>query len=406
MLNIFLVGGAVRDKILKLKVKEFDWVIVNSNITKFLKLGFKQVGKDFPVFLHPFSKEEYTLARKEKKVGKGYYNFSCDFSFYVSLKEDLFRRDLTINTLVLNENGFLLNLFNGVKDLKNKKISHVSFAFFDDSLRVLRIFRFFIKYSHLNFEICNYTESFIKKIVFNGDILNFTIERMFKEIFLSLNYKNSFLFFSLLYKFNFLKVVFYDLSLLFSFSKEYNFNIYFDFILQLNKLFLNVFFYTNNVLFKFILLFYKILFYNSVYFSLDYLCFYSKKNLILINRCIKDFNLSKKYKFFLVNLFKFKWFFINVFFINDYFLYLFFFKLNLFKDKLKLIDYLLINDLDSKNNDKNYIFVNKYLFLDLVELIYFFKFYNSYSFNFSYYFYNEKIKLNFNKIKFYYNKYF
>lgn len=406
MLNIFLVGGAVRDKILQLNVKEFDWVIVNSDIKNFLKIGFKQVGKDFPVFLHPFSKEEYTLARKEKKAGKGYYNFSCDFSFYVSLREDLFRRDLTINTLSLNKNGLLLDLFNGVEDLKNKKISHVSFAFFDDSLRVLRIFRFFIKYSYFNFKISNYTESFIKKIIFDGEMLNFTFERIFKEIFLSLNYKDAFLFFSLANKFKFLKYIFYDLNLLFSFSQKYDFNIYFDFTLQIGNLFLNVYYYTNNVLFKFILLFLKISFYNIVYFSFDCLFFYNKRNLIFVNRYIKYFNLAKKYKFFLVNLFRFRWFFVNVFFINDYFLFLFFFKLNIFKDKLKFIYYLLINDLDSKVNDKNYIFFNKYLFLDLAELIYFFKFYNSYSFNISYNFYNKVFKINFYRIKFYYNKYF
>jgi len=156
MLNVFLVGGSVRDKILKLSFKEFDWVIINSDIINFLKMGFKRVGKDFPVFLHPFSKEEYTLARKEKKVGKGYYNFNCDFSFYVSLSEDLLRRDLTINTLVLNEFGLVLDLFNGKNDLKNKRILHVSFAFFDDSLRILRIFRFFIKYFNFNFLISIY----------------------------------------------------------------------------------------------------------------------------------------------------------------------------------------------------------------------------------------------------------
>lgn len=406
MLNVFLVGGSVRDKILKLSFKELDWVIVNSDIINFLSMGFKRVGKDFPVFLHPFSKEEYTLARKERKIGKGYYNFKCDFSFYVSLSEDLLRRDLTINTLVLDEFGSLLDLFNGKNDLRSKRILHVSFAFLDDSLRILRIFRFLIKYFSSSFFISSYTESFIKKAVFKGDILNFTFERVFKEIFLSLHYKNAFLFFSLLYKFKLLKFLFYDLNLLFFFSDKYFFNIYFDFVLQLNNLFFNIYFFTNNMFFKFVLLFYKLSCYYISDVTFDYLFFYNKKNLILIDRYIKDFNLSKRYKFFLINLFKFKWFFENVFFINDYFLFLFFFKINSFKDKLKLINYILINDLDSKINDRTYNFFKKYLFMDLAQFIWSCKYDNSYLFKINYIFYKKNFKINIYRIKFYYNKYF
>ena len=141
----------------------------------------------------------------------------------------MLRRDLTINTLVLDEFGSLLDLFNGKNDLKSKRILHVSFAFLDDSLRILRIFRFLIKYFSSSFFISSYTESFIKKIVFKGEILNFTFERVFKEIFLSLHYKNAFLFFSLLYKFRLLKFLFYDLNLLFFFL----INIFLIFILIL-----------------------------------------------------------------------------------------------------------------------------------------------------------------------------
>lgn len=406
MLNVFLVGGSVRDKLLGLSIKEFDWVIVNSNVNNIIDLGFKKVGKDFPVFLHPLNKEEYTLARKEKKVGKGYYGFKCDFSFYVSLKEDLLRRDLTVNTFVLNKCGFLIDLFDGNLYLKKKQFLHVSFAFFEDPLRILRIFRFYVKYFENNFTISYYTISFIRKIVIAGEIFDLTFERVLKEIFLSLNYKNSFLFFSLLYKFNVLKIIFYDLYLLFEFSEKYAFNFYLNFILQTKYLFMEICFYSNNVFLKFSLLFFKLVLNYIIFHKINHLYYYNKKNFLIVNRYVKDFNLSKKYKFFLLNLFKFKWFFVNSFSISDYFLFLFFCKTNSFKDKIKLINCVLINDLDSKLNDKVYIFYNKYLFLDLVQAMSNYKYSNTHAFTLSYFFYKKYFKYYFYKTKFYYNKYY
>lgn len=406
MFIIFLVGGAIRDKIINLKVKEFDWVVINSDVISFINFGFKKVGKDFPVFLHPFNKEEYTLARKEKKIGKGYYDFKCDFSFYVSLNEDLFRRDLTFNTLVLNEIGNLIDIFNGRNDIDNKLFSHVSFAFFEDPLRILRIFRFYVKFFDHDFKISKYTESYIRKIVLDGLIFNFTLERILKEIFLALSYKNAFLFFYLLYTFGVLKIIFYDFYLLFFFVKNYSFNIYLNLIFQLNNLFLNIFIYTNNGFIKISLIFYKILCKFSVKYEDKYLFFYNKKTLLIINRYIKDFGLSKKQKLFLINLFKFKCIFFKSFILSDYFLFLFFLKINLLKDKIKFINYLLVNDLDSKFNNKIHAFYIKYLLLDLIQFIYIYKYYNNKYFDFNYVFYKKKIKKEFNKIIFYYNKYY
>lgn len=406
MLNTFLVGGAIRDNLLGLSCKEFDWVIVNSEIINVVELGFKKVGKDFPVFLHPFNKEEYSLARKEKKVGKGYYGFKCDFSFYVSLNEDLLRRDLTINTFVLNEIGIFIDFFSGKEDLKNKKFLHVSLAFFEDPLRILRVFRFYVRYFDLGFNISSYTKSFIRKIVFNSEIFCLTFERIFKEIFLSLEYRYSFLFFVYLYKFRVLKAIFYDLDLLFCFSKNHFFNIYLNLIQQINILFLNIHFYSNNIFLKFSLLFYKLSFRLCTYYNLNYFFYHNKKILLIINRYSKDFNFSKKYKNFLLNLFKFRYFFINSFLISNYFLFLFFCKMNAFKDKIKLVNYILINDLDSKFNEKIYNFHYKYLFLDLLQIISNYKNSNCISINVGYNFYYLYFKCKFFNIKFYYNKYF
>ncbi len=406
MFVIFLVGGAIRDKLIGFRVKEFDWVVINSDIISFSDFGFKRVGKDFPVFLHPLTKEEYTLARKEKKIGKGCYDFKCDFSFYVSLNEDLFRRDLTLNTLVLNEFGFLIDILNSKKDVEIKLLSHVSFAFFEDPLRILRIFRFCVKFFDCNFKMSKYTESYIRKIVIDGVIFNLTLERILKETFVSLSYKNAFLFFILLYKFNLLQIIFYDLYTLFILVEKNMFNIYLNVILQLNNLFFNIFFNTNNIFIRFSLIFYKILCKFSINDTYKNLLFNKINVLLIINRYIKDFNLSKKYKFFLINLYKFKCVFLRIFFLRDYFLFLFFLKINLLKDKIKFINYLLIVDLDSKFSNKIYIFYIKYLLLDLIQFICFYKFYNNKIFYFSYLFYEKKMKKNFNKIIFYYNKYY
>ena len=120
-LKVFLVGGAVRDELLGLPVKEKDWVVVGSSEKEMLSLGFQKVGKDFPVFIHPSTGEEYALARTERKTAKGYYGFSCDFSSNVTLEQDLFRRDLTINAMAKDLEGNLIDPFNGYTDLQKKK---------------------------------------------------------------------------------------------------------------------------------------------------------------------------------------------------------------------------------------------------------------------------------------------
>ena len=152
-MKIYLVGGAVRDQLLNLPVKDRDWVVVGATPQDLLKQGYQQVGKDFPVFLHPHSKEEYALARTERKSGNGYTGFICDFNPNISLEQDLYRRDLTINAIAQDEQGNFHDPYNGVRDLNQRILRHISPAFAEDPLRVLRVARFAARYRYLGFTV-------------------------------------------------------------------------------------------------------------------------------------------------------------------------------------------------------------------------------------------------------------
>lgn len=180
-MQIFLVGGAVRDKLLKYPVKDCDWVVTGATVEQMLSLGFQQVGKDFPVFLHPESKQEHALARKEKKSGVGYTGFVCDFSPEVTLEEDLLRRDLTINAMAEDANGTIIDPYNGQKDLLEKRLRHVSPAFSEDPLRVLRVARFAARYAHLGFSIADETLELMRNISNTGELQTLTPERVWEE---------------------------------------------------------------------------------------------------------------------------------------------------------------------------------------------------------------------------------
>ncbi|MDA9556340.1 multifunctional CCA addition/repair protein [Vibrio sp.] len=180
-MNIYLVGGAVRDHLLNLKVHDKDWVVVGSSYDAMLEQGYTPVGKDFPVFLHPKTKQEYALARTEEKKGHGYTGFECLFSPDVTLEEDLSRRDLTINAIAMDENGQLFDPYNGQRDLKKRALRHVSDAFSDDPLRVLRVARFAAKLSHLGFTVADETMSLMSKMVQSGELTHLTAERVWQE---------------------------------------------------------------------------------------------------------------------------------------------------------------------------------------------------------------------------------
>jgi len=179
-MKVYLVGGAVRDKLLGLPVKEKDWVVVGSTAQEMKDKGYKQVGKDFPVFINPKTGEEYALARTERKSGHGYAGFEFDTNPNVTLEEDLARRDLTINAIAQDEDGTLIDPFNGQEDIRNKKLRHVSDAFSEDPLRVLRVARF--KANLKNFEIAKETLQKIEKVVTSNEMKYLTGERIWLEL--------------------------------------------------------------------------------------------------------------------------------------------------------------------------------------------------------------------------------
>ncbi|MEY3038120.1 MAG: 2, 3-cyclic nucleotide 2-phosphodiesterase, partial [Pseudomonadota bacterium] len=152
-MHIYLVGGAVRDQLLDLPVKDRDWVVVGATPEEMTKEGFRPVGSDFPVFLHPKTQEEYALARTERKSGRGYNGFTFHTSPDVTLEEDLIRRDLTINAMAMDDHGNITDPFNGQQDLKDRRLRHVSDAFIEDPLRVLRVARFSARFAHLGFTV-------------------------------------------------------------------------------------------------------------------------------------------------------------------------------------------------------------------------------------------------------------
>ena len=198
----FLVGGAIRDKILGIATEstEKDYVVVGSSPEEMKSLGFRQVGKEFPVFLHPQSKEEYALARLERKVGKGYKGFEFNTSKSVTLEQDLSRRDLTINAIAQNKDGSgeYIDPFGGLDDIKARKLKHVSEAFTEDPVRILRTARFASRFNHLGFTIDSKTLDLMKMMVSSGEVDALTPERVFKEINLSMNSESPSIFFEVL----------------------------------------------------------------------------------------------------------------------------------------------------------------------------------------------------------------
>jgi len=177
----YLVGGAVRDKLLGIEPHEHDWVVVGASAEEMERQGFQQVGKDFPVFLHPQTQEEYALARTERKAGKGYKGFTVNADRSVTLEQDLSRRDLTINAIAEDPDGNLIDPFGGQRDIRQRLLRHVSDAFVEDPLRVLRIARFWARFAHLGFQVADETLALLAQMVASGELQHLTPERVWKE---------------------------------------------------------------------------------------------------------------------------------------------------------------------------------------------------------------------------------
>ena len=178
---VYLVGGAVRDEILGVPHKERDWVVVGGTPDELLNRNFRQVGASFPVFLHPETGEEYALARTERKQGHGYHGFAVDFHPGVTLEEDLSRRDLTINAMARDEDGQLIDPFGGQRDLEQRVLRHVSPAFGEDPLRVLRVARFAARFAEFGFQVHGSTMELMREMVASGELEHLVPERVWAE---------------------------------------------------------------------------------------------------------------------------------------------------------------------------------------------------------------------------------
>ncbi|MGB0866547.1 MAG: multifunctional CCA addition/repair protein [Granulosicoccaceae bacterium] len=181
-MNTYLVGGAVRDALLNQPVHDRDWVVVGATPQALVERGYRQVGKDFPVFLHPETGEEYALARTERKTSAGYHGFSVDAGQHVTLEEDLQRRDLTINAIAQDEQGLLIDPWGGQQDLKNKWLRHVSPAFAEDPVRILRTARFAARYAPRGFRIAPETNDLMRQMVELGEAGALVAERVWQEL--------------------------------------------------------------------------------------------------------------------------------------------------------------------------------------------------------------------------------
>ena len=214
-MQVYLVGGAVRDHLLGHPYHEKDYVVVGATPAQMLELGYQPVGKDFPVFLHPQTKEEYALARTERKSGHGYHGFEFHTDVSVTLEQDLIRRDLTINAMAMDESGQIYDPYGGQQDLENRILRHVSDAFVEDPLRVLRIARFAARYTSAGFVIADETMALMQRLTESGELNALIPERVWKETSRALSERHADVYFEVLRQCGALKVLFPEIDALY-----------------------------------------------------------------------------------------------------------------------------------------------------------------------------------------------
>jgi len=215
-MEVYLVGGAVRDRLLGLPVRERDWVVVGTTPEEMIERGYRQVGRDFPVFLHPETGEEYALARSERKSGHGYHGFEFDTSPDVTLEDDLRRRDLTVNAMAESpDGGGIIDPWGGRQDLEERVLRHVSPAFSEDPLRVLRAARFTARFTDLDFTLAGETLGLMAELSQSGELEHLTPERVWQETANALEGPRPGVYFHILYVCGALQVLFPELDALF-----------------------------------------------------------------------------------------------------------------------------------------------------------------------------------------------
>ncbi|WP_374212365.1 hypothetical protein [Thiothrix subterranea] len=214
-MTIYLVGGAVRDQLLGLPLKDRDWVVTGATPAVMLQQGFKPVGSDFPVFLHPQTSEEYALARTERKTAKGYHGFQFHAATDVTLEQDLARRDLTINAMAQDASGKLIDPYGGQADLQQRLLRHVSAAFSEDPVRILRVARFAARFASLGFQVASDTQHLMQQMVAVGEVDALVPERVWQETLKALSEPTPARFFEVLRDCGALAVLFPEVERLF-----------------------------------------------------------------------------------------------------------------------------------------------------------------------------------------------
>ena len=214
-MQVYLVGGAVRDQLLGHPYHEKDYVVVGATPEQLLAQGYQPVGKDFPVFLHPETKDEYALARTERKSGQGYHGFEFYTDISVTLEDDLIRRDLTINAIAMDDDGKIYDPYHGHEDLNNKILRHVSDAFAEDPLRVLRVARFAARYHQYGFTVAEETLALMQQLANSGELKALTPERVWKETSRALMERDADVYFETLRRCGALKFLFPEIDALF-----------------------------------------------------------------------------------------------------------------------------------------------------------------------------------------------
>lgn len=214
-MKTYLVGGAVRDRLLNYPVSERDWVVVGATADQMLAHGYRPVGKDFPVFLHPQTSEEYALARTERKTAPGYTGFAIHADADVTLEQDLLRRDLTINAIAEDHSGKLYDPYGGQQDLEARLLRHVSEAFIEDPVRILRVARFAARYAHMGFKVADETMALMSEMTARGEVDALVAERVWAELVKALAERTPQQFFIVLRECNALQRLFPELDALF-----------------------------------------------------------------------------------------------------------------------------------------------------------------------------------------------
>lgn len=214
-MQVYRVGGAIRDELLGLPVKDTDWVVTGATPEQMVAGGYQPIGKDFPVFLHPVSKQEYALARTERKTARGYAGFSFNTDPAITIEQDLARRDLTINAIAEDTSGNVIDPFNGRQDIQDRILRHVSDAFVEDPVRVLRIARFAARFAHLGFTIADQTKQLIEDIGQSGELDALVPERVWNEMQKALGENDPQVFFTSMRDCGVLKILFPEVDNLF-----------------------------------------------------------------------------------------------------------------------------------------------------------------------------------------------